>query len=81
MSCTLPPKLSLMIPTQQSKVMNRKARVVVERERGEDNDGNDNFDNDDISKAEAVAKTTMTTTSDAHIRGRMIETTIKKWGR
>jgi hypothetical protein len=70
-----------MIPTQQSKVMNRKARVVVERERGEDNDGNDNFDNDDISKAEAVAKTTMTTTSDAHIRGRMIETTIKKWGR
>jgi hypothetical protein len=62
----LPPELSLMIPTQQSKVMNR----------GEDNDGNDNFDNDDISKAEAVAKTT--TTSDAHVGGGMIETTIKK---
>jgi len=37
----LPPKLSSMIPTQQSKVMNRKARVVVERDRGEDNDGNE----------------------------------------
>jgi hypothetical protein len=72
----LPPELSLMISTQQSKVMNRKARVVVERDRGEDNDGNDNFDNDDISKAEAVAKTT--TTSDAHVGGGMIETTIKK---
>jgi len=65
-----------MIPTQQSKVMNRKTRVVVERDRGEDNDGNDNFDNDDIGKAEAVAKTT--TTSDAHVGGGTIETTIKK---
>jgi hypothetical protein len=76
----LPPKRSLMIPTQQSKVMNRKARVVVERERerGEDNDGNDDFDNDDIGKAEAVAKTTMKTTSDAHVGGRTIDTTIKK---
>jgi len=37
----LPPELSSMIPTQQSKVMNRKARVVVERDRGEDNDGNE----------------------------------------
>ncbi len=67
-----------MLPTQQSKVMNRKARVVVERERGEDNDGNDDFDSDDISKAEAVAKTTMTPTSDAHVGGRTTETTIKK---
>jgi hypothetical protein len=52
--------------------MNRKARVVVERERGEDNDGDDDFENDDIGKAEAVVKTTMTTTSDAHAgrRGR-----------
>jgi len=47
----LPPKLSSMIPTQQSKVMNRKARMVVERDRGEDNVGNNNFDNDDIGKA------------------------------
>ena len=39
----LTPKRSLMIPTQQSKVIIRKVRVVVERERGEDNDGNDNF--------------------------------------
>ena len=39
----LPLERSLMIPTQQSKVMNRKAQVVVERERGEDNDGYDNF--------------------------------------
>jgi hypothetical protein len=52
--------------------------VVVERERGEDNDGDDDFDNDDIGKAEAVAKTTMTTTFDAHIGGGMIDTTIKK---
>jgi hypothetical protein len=37
----LPPELSSMIPTQQSKVMNRKAWVVVERDRGEDNDGNE----------------------------------------
>ena len=74
----LPPELSSMIPTQQSKVMNRKAWVVVERDRGEDNDGNDNFDNVDIGKAEAVAKTTMTTTSNAHVRGGTIETTIKK---
>jgi hypothetical protein len=44
--------------------MNRKVRVVVERERGEDNDGNDDFYNTDIGKAEAVAKSTMTTTSD-----------------
>ena len=77
----LPPKRSLMIPTQQSKVMNRKARVVVERERGEDNDGDDDFDNDDIGKAEAMAKTTMTTTSDAHIGGGTIDTTIKNCGR
>jgi hypothetical protein len=74
----LPPKRSSMIPMQQSKVMNRKARVVVERERGEDNDGNNNFDNDNIGKAEAVAKTTMTTTSDAHVGGGTISTTIKK---
>jgi hypothetical protein len=67
-----------MIPTQQSKVMNRKARVAVERERGEDNDSDDDFDNDNIGKAEAVAKTTMTTMSDAHIRSGMIDTTIKK---
>jgi hypothetical protein len=67
-----------MIPTQQLKVMNRKARVVVERERGEDNDSDDDFDNDDIGKAEAVAKTT---TSDAHIGGGTIDTTIKKCGR
>ena len=71
---------SPMIPTQQSKVMNRKARVVVERERGEDNDGDDDFDNDDIGKAEAVVKTTMTTTSDAHVGGGTIDTTIKKCG-
>ena len=69
---------SSMIPTQQSKVMNRKARVVVERERGEDNDGDDDFDNDDIGKDEAVVKTTMTTTSDAHVGGGTIDTTIKK---
>ncbi len=74
----LPPELSSMIPTQQSKVMNRKARVVVERERGEDNDGNNNFDNNDIGKAVAVAKTTMTTTSDANVGGGTIKTTIKK---
>jgi hypothetical protein len=67
-----------MIPTQQSKVMNRKARVVVERERGEDNDGNDDRDNNDIGEAEAVAKTTMTMTSDAQVGGGTIETTIKK---
>ncbi len=67
-----------MIPTQQSKVMNRTARVVVERERGEDNDGDDDFDNDDIGKAEAVVKTTMMTTFDAHIGGGTINTTIKK---
>ncbi len=58
--------------------MNRKARVVVERERGEDNDGNDDRDNKDIGKAEAVVKTTMTTMSDAHVRGGTINTTIKK---
>jgi hypothetical protein len=59
--------------------MNRKARVVVERgERGEDNDSDDNSDNDDIGKAEAVAKTTMTTTSDAHVGGGKIDTTIKQ---
>ncbi len=74
----LPPELTSMIPTQQSKVMNRKTRVVVERERGEDNVGDNDFDNDDIGKAEAVAKTMMTTTSDAHIRGGTIKTTIKK---
>jgi hypothetical protein len=74
----LPPELTLMIPTQQSKVMNRKAQVVVEREMGEDNVGDDDFDNDYIGKAEAVTKTTMTTTSDAHVGGGTIETTIKK---
>ena len=76
----LPPKRSSMMPTQQSKEMNRKAQVVVERERGEDNDGDDDFDNDDIGKAEAeaVAKTTMMTTSDAHVGGGTIDTTIKK---
>jgi hypothetical protein len=76
----LPPERSSMIPTQQSKVMNRKARVVVKRERGEDNDSDDDVDNDDIGKAEAeaVAKTTMTTTSDAHVGGGTINTTIKK---
>jgi hypothetical protein len=59
--------------------MNRKAQVVVERgEMGEDNDSDDYSDNDDIGKAEAVAKTTMTTTSDAHVGGRTIDTTIKK---
>jgi hypothetical protein len=72
----LPPERSSMIPTQQSKVMNRKARVVVERERVEDNDGDDDFDNDDISKAEAVVKTTMAATSDAHVGGGTIDTTI-----
>ncbi len=58
--------------------MNRKAGVVVERERGEDNDGDNDFDNDDIGKAEAVAVATMMTTSDAHVGGGMIDTTIKK---
>ena len=57
--------------------MNRKARVVVERERGEDNNGDDDFDNNGIGKVEAVAKTTMTMTSDAHIVGGTIDTTIK----
>ena len=74
----LPPKRSSMIPTQQSKVMNRKAWVVMERERGEDNNGYDDFDNNDIGEAEAVAKPTMTTTSDAHVGGGTIDTTIKK---
>ena len=60
--------------------MNRKARVVVERERGEDNDGDDDFENDDIGKAKAVVKTAMTTTSDAHVGGGTIDTTIKKCG-
>jgi hypothetical protein len=62
---------------QQSKEMNRKAQVVVERERGEDNDGDNDRDNNDIGKAEVVAKTTMTTTSDAHARCGTIDTTIK----
>ena len=39
--------------------------------------GDENFDNDDIGKAEAVAKKT-TMTSDAHVRGGTINTTIKK---
>jgi hypothetical protein len=30
--------------------MNRKTRVVVERERGEDNVGDDDFDNDDSAR-------------------------------
>jgi hypothetical protein len=60
--------------------MNRKAWVVVERERGEDNNGDDDFDNNDIGKTEAVVKTTMTTTSDAHVGGGTIDTTIKKCG-
>ena len=51
--------------------------VVVERERGEDNDGDHDFDNDDIGEVEAMAKTTMTTTSDAHVGGGTIDTTIK----
>jgi hypothetical protein len=76
----LPPERSSMMPTQQSKEMNRKAQVVVERERGEDNDGDDDFENDDIGKAKAVVKTTMTTTSDAHVGGGTIDTTIKKCG-
>ncbi len=46
----LPPELTSIIPTQQSKVMNRKTRVVVERERGEDNVGDDDFDNDDSAR-------------------------------
>ncbi len=58
--------------------MNRNARVVVERERGEDNNGDNDFDNNDIGKAEAVVKTTMSTTFDAHIGGGTIDTTIKK---
>ena len=64
--------------------MNRKELVVVERERVEDDDGDDNIDNEDIGKAEAVAKTSMTTTSDAfmttsdaHAGGRTIDTAIK----
>jgi hypothetical protein len=73
----LPLERSSMMPTQQSKEMNRKAQVVVERERGEDNDGDDDRDNNDIGEAEAVAKTSMTTTSDAHVRGGTIDTTIK----
>jgi hypothetical protein len=73
----LPPEHLSMMPTQQSKEMNRKAQVVVERERGEVNDGDDDRDNNNIGKAEAVAKTTMTTTSDAHVGGGMINTTIK----
>ena len=66
------------MPTQQSKEMNRKAQVVVERERGEDNGGDDDFENDDIGKAKAVAKTTMRTTSESHVGGGTINTTIKK---
>jgi hypothetical protein len=60
--------------------MNRKARVVMERERGEDNDGDDNFDNDYIGKAEAVAKMTMTTTSYAHVGGETIDTSRRRTG-
>ena len=60
--------------------MNRKARVVVERERGEDNGGDADFENAAIGKAKAVGKTTMTTTSDAHVGGGTIDTTIKKCG-
>ena len=73
----LPPKRSSMMLTQQSKEMNRKAQVVVERERGEDNDGDDDRDKDDIGEAEAVAETTMTTMSDAHVGGGTMDTTIK----
>jgi hypothetical protein len=58
--------------------MNRKARVVVERERGEDNDGDHDLDNDDIGEVEAMAKTTIRMTSDAHVGGGTIDTTIKK---
>jgi hypothetical protein len=57
--------------------MNRKAQVVVERVRVEDNDGDDDRDNNDIGKAEVVAKTRMTTTSDAHVGCGTIDTTIK----
>ena len=39
--------------------------------------GDDDFDNNNIGKAEAVAKKT-TMTSDAHVRGGTIHTTIKK---
>ena len=67
-----------MMPTQQSIVMKRKVRVVVERERAEDYDGGNDGDNDDIGKAEAAEKTTMTTKSDVHVGGRPIDTTIKK---
>ena len=40
--------------------MNRKVRVVVERERGEDNDGDDDFDNDDIGKASVEIEAILT---------------------
>ena len=50
----------------------------MERDGGEDNNGNDNFDNNGIGKAEVVAKTKMTTTSYAQIGGGTIDTTIKK---
>ena len=74
----LPPKRLSMMPTQQSIVMKRKVRVVVERERAEDNDGGNDGDNNDVGKAEAAAKTTMTTMSDVHVGGGIINTTIKK---
>ncbi len=56
----------MRMPTQQSKVMKRKAWEAVERERGEDNDGNNDGDANDDGNAEAAAKTT---TSVAHIGG------------
>ena len=64
------------MPTQQSIVMKRKVRV--ERERAEDDNGGNDGENDDVGKAEAAAKTTMTTTSDVHVGGGPIDTTIKK---
>jgi hypothetical protein len=64
----LPPERSSMrMPTQQSKVMKRKAWEAVERERGEDNNGNIDRDNNDDGDAEAAAKRM---TSVAHVGGR-----------
>ena len=67
-----------MMPTQQSIVMKRKVQVVVERERAEDDNGENNGDNNNVGKGEASAKTTMTTVSNVHVGGGPIDTTIKK---
>ncbi len=48
----------MRMPTQQSKVMKRKAWEVVERERGEDNDGNNNGDDDELKKVSNSVFTT-----------------------